>query len=106
MMQMTMVWGGKCIVVMIRPGDASEKTALRNAVLDAALRYGVSDTTYRWTSASSANEKFSAWNTASSDLFRELLRKRKEGDIYFRVYYRPCGGVSTVMPEGDYFREI
>lgn len=106
MMQMTMMWGGKCIVVMIRPGDASEKNALRHAVLDAALRHEVPNTLYKWMDAVFSNETFSAWNIASPDLLRELLQNRRDGLIYFRDYYRPCGGVSTMMPAGDYFREF
>lgn len=106
MMQMTMMWGGKCIVVMIRPGDASRQNALRHAVRGAALRYAVPDTLYKWVDAASSDEKFFAWNIANPDLLRELLQNRRDGLIFFRDYYRPCGGVRTMIPAGDYFREI
>jgi hypothetical protein len=106
MQQMTMMWDSVCVVVAIRPAEHSGTNVLQHAVMDAAFKYGLSDTFYKWMRVSSSDESFFAWNIAHPDILREILRKRKEGDIYFRSYYRPCNGISTVIPEGNYFQKI
>lgn len=78
---------------------------LETAVRDAALKSGVPDTLHvKMHVSSSDGDEFSAWNIGHPGLLRELLRKRDEGEVEFRAYYRFCGGISTVKPEGEFFR--
>lgn len=102
----TVAWGGRCLVVMLRPSGKSdkEKSALESAVKDSVLKCNAPSTLYKWMPVSSDDEKFSAWNIGHAELLHSLLRKRDEGVVSFSVYYRFCGGVSIVTPEGEFFK--
>lgn len=101
-----MGWNGRCVVVMLRRAESDKHgDGLEAAIRDAALRSGAPDTLYTKVRASSSDEgEFPAWNIAYPDLLRELLGRRGRGETDFRAYYRFCSGISTVSPEGEFFR--
>jgi hypothetical protein len=101
----TVVWGGRCLVVMLRPsGKSDERKHTLEAVLeDSASNQNVPRTLYKWMRVSSGEENFSAWNIGHEGLLLDLLRRRNEGSVSFSAYYRFCGGVSVVVPEEGLF---
>ncbi len=108
MQQRPMTLGGRCVVVVLRKAKTDRHgNNLKTFVRAAVLKSKAPDTLCKWVDVSSSDgDTFSAWNIAHPDLLFELLRERKEGRVDFRAYYRFCGGVSTVIPEGGFFEEF
>lgn len=101
-------WNGKCLIVMLQPSGKSDKRrrALETAVKDSASACDAPGTLYEWMRVSADGKKyFSAWNIGHPGLLCDLLRKRSQGEVDFLAYYRFCGGISTVKPEGNFFRD-
>ena len=104
----TIIWDGMCIAVVLRPGNSDkQEQELEIAVKDAAQECEAPETLYKWMPVTPLEgEAFSAWNIGHPGLFLELLRNRAKGLVDFDAYYRFCGGVSIVLPEGDFFRDF